>query len=456
MTVTPVRPSAGAEDADALTVSSVAPAPAPRLSADMTVATYHTIGIGAGPANLSFAALFEKAAAPHQMGLYDRQPGPQWHPSLLFSGVRMQTSWLKDLVTLVDPQHRLSFLSYAVSTGRIFGLINAQYDHIPRGEYMRYLAWAAERLPNVHWSTPIDRVSFDEDEGFTVHAGDHPVGQSDHLVLGVGTVPYVPPGFASLPPDRGIVPDYLWQHIDAMAEHRSDPIAVVGGGQTGAECVIRLLRSGFTDIRWFGRRPWFQEIDDTPPANDFYRPAYSSFLQQLSRPARRTLVGSQVLTGDAISPGLMRTLYQANYDAQLELGRFPVLMHPGRDVLSGELRDDVVSLEIAGTERIEWQDVRYAILATGRRTAPMPLDDELTARLEHDEEGDLIVEPDYQVRWKGGSGHKLFALNRARLTLGIPDANLTLLPMRSALAINALLEREVYAISDELLSVTWG
>ncbi|MFL6137289.1 MAG: SidA/IucD/PvdA family monooxygenase [Frankiaceae bacterium] len=453
MTLTPVRPSGVTGDGDALSVTT---APAPRRSATPSVATYHTIGIGAGPANLSFAALFEKAGAPHQMGLFDRQPGPQWHPSLLFSGVRMQTSWLKDLVTLVDPQHRLSFLSYAVSSGRIFGLINAQYDTIPRGEYMRYLAWAAERLPNIHWSTPVDRVSFDEDAGFTVHAGGRPAGQSDHLVLGVGTVPYVPPTFASVPPDRAIVPDDLWQHVDAMTAHRSEPVGVVGGGQTGAECALRLLRAGFTDIRWFGRRPWFQSIDDTPPANDFYRPAYQSFLQELSRPARRELVSGQVLTGDAITPGLMRTLYQANYDAQLELGRFPLRMLPGRDVVSGELRDDVVVLEVAGTERTEWHDVRYAVLATGRRTAPMPLDEALADRLETDEDGSLLIEPDYQVRWKGGNGHKLFALNRARLTHGIPDANLTLLPVRSALAINSLLEREVYAVHDELVSITWG
>jgi lysine N6-hydroxylase len=86
----------------------------------------------------------------------------------------------------------------------------------------------------------------------------------------------------------------------------------------------------------------------------------------------------------------------------------------------------------------------------------MPLDDELADRLVYDEEGALVIESDYQVRWKGGNGHKMFALNRARLTHGIPDANLTLLPARAALAINALLEREVYEIRDELVSVEWG
>jgi len=147
---------------------------------------FHTVGIGAGPANLSLAALFE-AVAPHRIALFDRQPGPAWHPDLLFPGVRMQTSWLKDLVCLVEPCHRLTFLNYLVSTGRLFALLNSQYGVIPREEYARYLAWAGEQLEDVHYGTAVDRVSFDD--GFHLHSGSRPLARSDHLVLGIGSVP---------------------------------------------------------------------------------------------------------------------------------------------------------------------------------------------------------------------------------------------------------------------------
>src|SRR5262245_28696693 len=106
---------------------------------------FHTVGIGAGPANLSLAALFEYSTS-EQIALFDREPGPSWHNKLLHPGVRMQTSWLKDLVSLVAPRHELTFLNYLVTTGRLFALLNSQFDVIPRVEYVRYLGWAAQRL----------------------------------------------------------------------------------------------------------------------------------------------------------------------------------------------------------------------------------------------------------------------------------------------------------------------
>src|SRR4029078_6623322 len=97
------------------------------------------------------------------------------------------------------------------------------------------------------------RISWVEGAGFTVYAQDVPMARSQHLVLGVGTEPYLPPDRAHLPEDRVCVPDDLADRLPSMTE-RSAPVAVVGGGQTGAECVLELLAQGFTAIRGL-RRP---------------------------------------------------------------------------------------------------------------------------------------------------------------------------------------------------------
>src|SRR5262249_25775502 len=106
---------------------------------------HFAVGVGAGPSNLSLAALFRSASRTERdlgdIVLFDRQPASGWHEALLHNGVRMQTSWLKDLVSIVDPTHELTFLNYIVTTGRLFALLNAQFDVIPRREYMRYLEW---------------------------------------------------------------------------------------------------------------------------------------------------------------------------------------------------------------------------------------------------------------------------------------------------------------------------
>jgi lysine N6-hydroxylase len=415
---------------------------------------YAAVGIGAGPANLSLAALFP-VAAPAEIALFDRQPGLAWHPKLLHPGVTMQTSWMKDLVTLVDPTHKLTFMNYLVTTGRLYNLLNAQFSTIPRREYVRYLEWAAAQLPRLHWGIDLDRVSFSEAFGFSVWTGETEVARGHHLVLGVGTEPYLPPDLAHLPPEQACVPDDLADTLPGMTE-RAEPIAVVGGGQTGAETVLHLLSEGFTDIRWFGRRPWFQPMDDSPPANEFYRPAHSEHLQHIPRAARSALVEGQTLTGDAITPATIHAIYQANYHGELDLGRFPVTMFPGREVTAGEVAEGgALVLHTVGSEIPERHEVRYAVLATGRRPVAPPFDLDLQERIEADETGGMIVDPDYSVRWKGSGEHRIYALNRSRLGHGIPDANLTLLPVRAALVLNSMMDRELLTVRDDALPVRW-
>lgn len=415
---------------------------------------FHTVGIGAGPANLSLAALFESSSA-ESIALFDRRPEPGWHDTLLHPGVRMQTSWLKDLVSLVAPRHELTFLNYLVTTGRMFALLNAQFDFMPRQEYVRYLNWAAQRLRNVTYGVAIDKVSLGS-EGFTVWSMGRPMAHSENLVIGMGSAPVVPAELAGLPPERAFIADHLSGRLEEMAADKSSPVAVVGGGQTGIEAVMRLLGQGFTNIKWFGRRLWFDTIDDSPCANDVYRPAHVAALQRLSLPTRRKIIKDLEPTGDALTPGALRSLYQANYDGLLRYGEFPAKLYPGRNVIAGEVDGDEIVLHCKTVETTEIHKVRYAVIATGRKLAPVPFDEDLWSRVEVDDDGELVVEPDFSLRWKGMNGHRIYALNRARLSHGLTDANLTLLPIRSAIVLNSMFGREIFQVSDDLCPVDWG
>lgn len=413
---------------------------------------FHSVGVGAGPANLSLAALFE-AVAPDRIALFESQPAPAWHGGLMFSGVRMQTGWLKDLVSLVDPGHRLSFLHYLVRTRRVFAFLSAQYSEIPRLEYIRYLEWAAGNLADVHFGTRIDQVSFDD--GFYLYSAGNLVACSDHLVLGIGSSPRMPPGLAGLDPTRMVVADDLMVRLDQLDLPLGHPVAVVGGGQTGAECVLELRSRGFTDIRWFGRRPWFAPLDDSPSANEMYRPGYAAFLNRIPVELKRELVKEQVLTSDGISASTLRTLFQVNYEDLLRTGRAPVTMLPGRRVNGGEPHGTGVTLTVTGPHGAQQHDVRFAVVAVGRCPAPLPFDDQLREMTDTSDQGDPVVEEDYSLRWKGQDSHKIFVQNRARHVHGLPDANLSLLPMRSAIIINSLFGRPIFESTDDFLSTRW-
>ncbi|TCO51859.1 lysine/ornithine N-monooxygenase [Kribbella antiqua] len=416
------------------------------------VPRYHTIGIGAGPSNLSLAALYQNVTT-ERLALFDARPGSGWHTPLLYPGVRMQTGWMKDLVSLVDPRHELTFLNYLVTSGRLYALMNSQFDSLPRIEYERYLAWATDRLGVVNFGTRVDAISI-TDDGFEISIDGEPAAVSEHLVLGLGTRPVQPSYIRELPAARAFIADALADRLPTL--DTSAPVAVVGGGQTGLETVLRLLGSGFTDIRWIGRNQWFRSIDDSPMANEFYRPSHIEYLQGLSRGTRREMIDDHRYSGDAITPGGLRALYQANYDGFLNLGRFPITLLPGRDVTSSELlADGTIRLRCTTPAAPEEHDVRQVVVAAGREHVEAPFDDDLRERIEFDDDGGLLVEPDYSVRWKGMNGHKIYSFNASRYSHGLTNAGLTQLPVRAAIVLNSMFDREIYSISDELCAVQW-
>ena len=81
------------------------------------------VGVGAGPANLSLAALImsarERGLTSVKSRFFERNPAISWHSGQLFPGTLMQTEFYRDLVTPIDPTSRFSFLNYLKSNGRL-------------------------------------------------------------------------------------------------------------------------------------------------------------------------------------------------------------------------------------------------------------------------------------------------------------------------------------------------
>ncbi|QMU78157.1 SidA/IucD/PvdA family monooxygenase [Streptacidiphilus sp. PB12-B1b] len=416
---------------------------------------HHVVGLGAGPANLSLAALGANTV-PGGVALFERREGPAWHPGLLRTGTQLQTSWIKDLVSLADPCNPLSFLNYLVSTGRIYAFLNAQYDAIPRLEYARYLAWASAQLGTVNYGTEVAEVDFSGGR-FVVSSASGPLATADHVVFGLGTRPEVPACFEGLGAGGAILAEHLEAHLSTVSSLPYEQVIVVGGGQTGAECVLHLMQRGFRDIRWIGRRQWFAPMDDSPSANDFYRPTYLRFFQGLPEDIRARYVGEQTLTSDGVSMVTLQQLYQANYEAFLSEGRSPVMMLPGRNVVEVAERHGSIALwcerDWGGRER---HAARFVVLATGRRQAALPISSRLAGLMELDAGDEPVIDSDYSLRWKHAETNRMYVQNRSRVGHGLADPNLSLLAVRSAVILNSVLERQAFAIRDEQMNTVWA
>jgi lysine N6-hydroxylase len=146
------------------------------------------IGIGAGPFNLSLAALL--APTGFNARFFDRNPDFEWHPGLLLPEATIQVSYLKDLVTLVDPTSQYSFLAFLRAHKRLYRFIIRSLP-VSRKEFNQYLQWVASRLPNVEFGVEVREVAIDE-QTFSVNV-DRRVLRTKNIVLGTGLVPTIPP-----------------------------------------------------------------------------------------------------------------------------------------------------------------------------------------------------------------------------------------------------------------------
>lgn len=77
----------------------------------------------------------------------------------------MQTSFLKDLVSAVEPTNRHSFLNYLVQRKKFYRFLTTEQRTVSREEFADYLCWAADNLTNLAFSQQVQQVSFDEKSG---------------------------------------------------------------------------------------------------------------------------------------------------------------------------------------------------------------------------------------------------------------------------------------------------
>ena len=413
-------------------------------------------GVGVGPFNLSLAALLSPLGD-LRWRFFERRPSFEWQAGMMLPGTRMQTSFLKDLVTPVDPTNRYGFLSYLVQKGRFYRFLNAEFSRVRRVEFADYMRWVAEQIPQLEFGAEVRDVVFDGDAfvlGFEHRA---PV-RSRHLVLGTGASP--------------LVPAWAEHHLGGTCFHsggymRSDlsligqRVLVVGGGQSGAEVFLDVCsgrRGQPSHVTWVSRRPNLEPLDETAFVNEYFTPDYVAQFHRLPEARRAALVESQKLAGDGVSPHTLTELSQLLYendflrserhnfriltqrevrDMQRGGGAFRVEMHNGFDHTHESLVADVV------------------VLATGYRYKLPACLAGISKLLDRDRNGHLRLIEDYRAVWAGPERNRIYVQNGGRYSHGIPDPQLSLAAWRAAVIVNSVAGRELYRTEVERPPLQW-
>jgi lysine N6-hydroxylase len=422
---------------------------------NMSAKPYNLIGIGAGPSHLSMAALLEKIPDVRCL-FFEGQSNFNWHEGMMIRGAKLQVSFLKDLVTLVDPTSHYTFINYLHHQQRLYQYITADFKQTYRQEFNHYLQWVSEKLKTVRKNTKICEVQFKNAE-FELITDTGEKLAAKNISIGIGQTSYTPDVAKKV---LGVDVFHSSQYMHMQRNYMNKDVLVLGSGQSGAEIFYSLIENDVSapnKVYWVSRSPMFRPIDDSAFANELFTPAYSQFFYELPLEKRFSLLVEQHYTSDGISRHSAQNIFQRLYELRylskqtikikLKLNCVITAIEKKRNRYAVILHDQV-------SERSEQFMVDKIILATGYSFSEPACIEPISHLLQRKNQH-LMIDRDYSIHWQGEDSNKIFIVNGAKITHGIADPNLSLLAYRSARIINSLIGFDFYKNIQGRAMVDW-
>lgn len=415
------------------------------------------IGIGFGPSNLALAVAAQERA-PRLNGLFfECGRAFSWHAELLFDHSRMQISFLKDLVTLRNPSSPYSFLAYARARGRLERFVNLSEFHPTRIEYQDYLRWVADQfsrqvrygsrvravVPRLESRQPHYEVIVED-----VSTGRRTPHRALNVVTATGGTVRLPDAVRHDDPRIVQSSQFLSRFYRQFADREANAeFVIVGGGQSGAEIAIELLRSypnsrvhmlvaGYS-LRAVDRSPFVNEVFSSAQSDAFFA-AEPDRKAAILRELRDTNYG-------VVSADLLDKLYQHAYLAQIK-GAPQFVVHAFSRLIGAEADASSEGLQLAIQDRISGNVLHLrcdgVVLATGytRRLDPEIFADVLPL-LKCDAEGNPRITQRYRAETHEPTPCGLYVQGLGESSHGLGDTLLSLLPFRSEQIVTDIVAR---------------
>lgn len=427
----------------------------PRSTSARDQQIYDVIGLGFGPSNLALQiAINEESEATHGRKLsalhIERKKSFQWHPGMLLEGARIQLTFLKDLVTLRNPQSHFTFLNYLRERGRLDRFANLRNFYPTRLEFNDYYGWVAEQVSdNVRYGAEVMSVTptLDEHSGEVeflkilvrdVDTGEPQEYLARNLVVATGGTPQLPKNLRLPNSPRAI---HSRDFLLSIPTHCPNPSAhyrfvVVGSGQSAAEIFEHLYKNyPNADVKATLRRFAFHPADESHFVNEVFFPKMEGFLYDLPAEKREWIIDDHRDTNySAVDRELIQAIYEDLYQFEVA-GSDRVQILPFLELL--DVVDDGNEVVLTYRDMVQetTREVRadYVVLATGyERSQHHPLLDGVASHLIADETSCYQVDRNYRVKTSDGFQPRIFLQGFCENTHGLSDTLLSTLPLRSA------------------------
>ncbi|RRQ85070.1 lysine N(6)-hydroxylase/L-ornithine N(5)-oxygenase family protein [Streptomyces griseofuscus] len=407
------------------------------------------VGIGLGPFNLGLACLTEPIAELDAVFL-ESKPDFEWHAGMFLDGAHLQTPFMSDLVTLADPTSPYSFLNYLKEKGRLYSFYIRENFYPLRVEYDDYCRWAAGKLSCVRFGTTVTEVSY-EDDLYVVQTAAGELLRARHLVLGTGTVPYLPESCRDLGGDLLHTSQYMHRKEELQGKKS---ITVVGSGQSAAEIYYELLSEidvhGY-QLNWVTRSPRFFPLEYTKLTLEMTSPDYIDYFRALPEETRYRLEKQQKGLFKGINSDLIDAIFDLLYQKNVASGDRPVptRLLTNSALLSARYDEGAYTLGFRQDEQGKDFEIRTEglVLATGYHYEPPAFLAPLRERLRFDGHGRFDVARNYSI---DVTGRGVFLQNAGVHTHSITSPDLGMGPYRNASIIREVLGSEYYPVEKSI------
>ncbi len=412
---------------------------------------FDLVGVGIGPFNLSLASILDKSKD-FNFKFFDAKKSFEWHSEIMFSDSDMQTSYLKDLVTPVDPTSPYSFLNYLVQNGLFHVFMNTGRQVVTRREFEMYCQWVTTKLEHrLQFNASVSKVDFNG-TNFVITA-DGAEYTAKNICIGTGLTPRIPDCTVDL-----ISKNFFHAKSSHLADLNVEgkDVVIIGGGQTGVEIFRNNYKSKWgkaKSIKLITGRSGLQPLDESPFTNEFFTPNYVEDFFPMNQARKEPIVKSQKLASDGNTPAYLEDIYRELYQLKFVEGNTQdIQILPSR--ILNDAKDIngkyLLVLDNNFSEGLDEVAADVVILCTGFSNTIPKILDPIKSQISFDQEGRFAFNQDFSVKWNGSTDNKVFALNFSRHCHGISEPQTSLMAWRSATIANVVLGEKLYLTSKQV------
>lgn len=421
---------------------------------------YDIIGIGIGPFNLGMAAMLEDLPQLSSI-FFDQSPAFNWHAGTLLPNARLQVPFYADLITVVNPCSKFTFLNYLKQKQKLFRFAVQENNFPTRREYNDYCKWVVEQLDNLHFNHKVVDMHYDfKEDVYTVMVHNFSSDQlmfyyAKHIVIGVGTPPNLPACVKNLGHETIIhSADYLFKKDTVLEQSK---ITIVGSGQSAAEIFYDLLNytEHLENLSWFTRSARFYPVEYSKLSLEMTSLDYIDHFYSLSSCKKKQIISSQDQLYKGINYALINDIYDALYLKGIEADTSFIELHTNAELKKVTVAENNINLEFYHNELQQRFDhtTGALILATGYKASIPSFLDSIKEYIEFYEDGQYNVARNYSI---DVSGKKIFVQNADLHSHGFTAPDLGMGPYRNATIINTILGYEHFNLEKKVAFQTFG